>query len=216
MPTIHAPNRDYTGITAGVAFAKGVGHTDDPAALAYLARAGYGIDAPAPAPAPDTRYSAEQPPATVHLGAPLRDAAVDPRPGDFLVPVNAGVADPHSPAVVAPEIHASPTGPIHPGEVGTDDPARQDAQETALAAAVRVDGQEVGQATNEAATATPSSAPASEATADVAPEPEAAASDLPGANAKKAEWVAYAEAHGIPRAEAEDLTIAKLRERLGA
>lgn len=39
---------------------------------------------------------------------------------------------------------------------------------------------------------------------------------VPGKNAKKAEWLAYAEAHGISRAEAEDLTIAQLRERLGA
>lgn len=39
---------------------------------------------------------------------------------------------------------------------------------------------------------------------------------LPGKNAKKAEWLVYAEAHGIPRAEAEDLTIAQLRARLEA
>jgi len=38
----------------------------------------------------------------------------------------------------------------------------------------------------------------------------------PGPNAKKAEWVAYAETHGIPRDEAEDLTIKQLRERLDA
>lgn len=41
------------------------------------------------------------------LGAPLRDAAVDPRPDDFLVPTNAGrpgpVGNPHSTHVVAPE-----------------------------------------------------------------------------------------------------------------
>ncbi|MGS2640255.1 hypothetical protein [Streptosporangium sp. G12] len=37
----------------------------------------------------------------VQLGTPLRDAAVDPRPGDVNVPTNAGLADPHSPHVVA-------------------------------------------------------------------------------------------------------------------
>lgn len=39
----------------------------------------------------------------IRIGTPLRDAAVDPRPGDASVPTNAGLADPHSPLVVAPE-----------------------------------------------------------------------------------------------------------------
>ena len=47
--------------------------------------------------------------ATQQLGTKLRDAAVDPLPGDFLGPVNAGVAgpegNPHGPNVVNPEIH---------------------------------------------------------------------------------------------------------------
>lgn len=42
------------------------------------------------------------------FGAPLRDAAVDPQPGDLLPPTNAGVAgpvgDPHGPHVVAIEV----------------------------------------------------------------------------------------------------------------
>ncbi|WP_345535822.1 hypothetical protein [Phytohabitans rumicis] len=37
------------------------------------------------------------------LGAPTRDAAVDPRPGDYGVPVNAGKANPHGPHVIAPK-----------------------------------------------------------------------------------------------------------------
>ena len=40
------------------------------------------------------------------LGTKLRDASVDPRPGDFLGPINAGVAgpegNPHGPNVVNP------------------------------------------------------------------------------------------------------------------
>lgn len=44
----------------------------------------------------------------VRIGAPLRDAAVDPRPGDYLAPVNAGkpgpAGDPHGPNVVSVEI----------------------------------------------------------------------------------------------------------------
>lgn len=38
------------------------------------------------------------------LGAPLRDAAVDPAPGDYLPPTGAGTADPHSEAVVSPTL----------------------------------------------------------------------------------------------------------------
>ena len=36
---------------------------------------------------------------TVRVGTPIRDAAVDPQPGDFLAPVHAGQADPHGPGV---------------------------------------------------------------------------------------------------------------------
>jgi len=35
----------------------------------------------------------------VQIGSKLRDASRDPLPGDFLVPVNAGEADPHGPLV---------------------------------------------------------------------------------------------------------------------
>lgn len=66
------------------------------------------------------------------VGTPLRDAAVDPRPGDFLAPVNAGQANPHGPEVVNPEIHASQgVRPVKPGEVHVDDAAAQDAAEKA-------------------------------------------------------------------------------------
>lgn len=75
------------------------------------------------------------------VGTELRDAAVDPEPGDFLAPVNAGEADPHSPNVVSPEIHAAVgPGPIAPGTVG--EPGYQDAKESAVAEAVRVDQQD--------------------------------------------------------------------------
>lgn len=42
------------------------------------------------------------------IGTPLRDAAVDPRPGDHLPPSNAGVegeqGNPHGPNATAPEV----------------------------------------------------------------------------------------------------------------
>ncbi len=80
-------------------------------------------------------------------GNALRDAAVDPQPGDFLPPTNAGKADPHGPLVVAPEIHDSggPKG-IRPGPVAVDDTARQQADETDFATRVLVDSQDVGEA----------------------------------------------------------------------
>lgn len=65
------------------------------------------------------------------VGTPLRDAAVDPRPEDFLAPTNAGQADPHGPDVVSPEVHASQgVRPVKPGDVHVDDTDVQDELET--------------------------------------------------------------------------------------
>ena len=58
----------------------------------------------------------------INLGSPLRDAAVDPKPWDYLPPTNAGEADPHGPLVVAPGIHGVGPKPIRGGEVFVDDP----------------------------------------------------------------------------------------------
>lgn len=68
------------------------------------------------------------------IGTRLRDAAVDPRPDDFLPPTNAGVegplGNPHGPTVVSPEIHGSESvRTIRPGLVSST-PATQSAQET--------------------------------------------------------------------------------------
>lgn len=67
------------------------------------------------------------------IGTRLRDAAVDPRPGDFLPPTNAGepgeLGNPHGPSVVSPEIHASEgVRPIRPDAVSST-PATQSADE---------------------------------------------------------------------------------------
>lgn len=43
-------------------------------------------------------------PDTIKGGTPLHDAAVDPRPGDFLPPINAGLEDPHGPLVRSIEV----------------------------------------------------------------------------------------------------------------
>jgi hypothetical protein len=44
MFTVRAPNSAHNGISAGVSFTAGVGHTDNPAALAYFSRAGYTLE----------------------------------------------------------------------------------------------------------------------------------------------------------------------------
>ena len=49
MFTVRSPNPAHNGISAGVRFTAGVGHTDSRAALAYFAKVGYQItrdDAP--------------------------------------------------------------------------------------------------------------------------------------------------------------------------
>lgn len=68
------------------------------------------------------------------VGTRLRDGAVDPRPGDFLGPTNAGVegelGNPHGPTVVNPEIHAMQDNrPVRTGAV-SDDADEQSADET--------------------------------------------------------------------------------------
>lgn len=71
----------------------------------------------------------------VRQGTPLRDAAVTPRPKDFLGPTNAGAAgelgNPHGPHVVNPELHGvEDNRTIVPGPVSSD-PAVQEAAEVA-------------------------------------------------------------------------------------
>ncbi|GMA31598.1 hypothetical protein [Litorihabitans aurantiacus] len=67
------------------------------------------------------------------IGTRLRDAAVDPRSGDFLAPSNAGAAgelgNPHGPTVVSPGLHGDESvRSIRPGLV-SGDPATQSSEE---------------------------------------------------------------------------------------
>lgn len=116
---IHAPNPHYTGTDlygteTVLDFHDGVAeYAGDlpPGVKAYLHSAGYGVGRkpkaaePEVLEVPDPRDGTE-----VQLGNSLRDAAVDPRPGDFLAPINAGKegpeGNPHGPNVVAPEVVA--------------------------------------------------------------------------------------------------------------
>lgn len=131
----------------------------------YLFRNGYKVGNKAGAPTEDV----PEPPDPRDYAEPIetsqvRDAAVDPREGDYLPPINAGQANPHGPLVVAPGIHGAPGKPIHPGPVGradvvnddgekvvVKDTDRQAEQETALAQDVLVDQRDVPEATVAAA-----------------------------------------------------------------
>jgi hypothetical protein len=63
MATILAPNKSHNGISAGVRFTAGVGHTDRPAPLAYFRKAGYTIlpdGAALPEPEPVAKVPVEK------------------------------------------------------------------------------------------------------------------------------------------------------------
>jgi hypothetical protein len=107
----------------------------------YLQGAGYGIGSskptqPEPVEIGDPRDYEEN----EVVGTRLRDAAVDPKPEDFLAPINAGEANPHGPKVVSPEIHASGPAGIRPGDVFVDDTDKQEVREKAFAEARLIDG----------------------------------------------------------------------------
>lgn len=158
--TVKAPDPEFTGSVAGVAFDKGTAKVDlqaNPGAYGYFQSAGYEIDgetfvdqppglyAPRPtpeAPAPGTPDNPEG----ITRAPASRDAAVvkdagGPVSDAFMPPTNAGEADPHGPLVVSPGLHAVPPAPIVPGNVHVDDPAAQEARETDVATKVLVEGQ---------------------------------------------------------------------------
>lgn len=194
---VFTPVADYTGEVAGVVFEQGRGEVErDSAAYRYFRQQGYGIgrrtDLPAVPEPVDPRTLGTNGDGIAHIGTRLRDAAVDPQPGDFLVPTNAGAANPHGPLVAAPGIHAAPPAPIVPGAVSKD-PAEQDRRETEVAQRVLVEGQDVRAATANSASA-------------VASGPQ-----RPPQSAVKADWVAYATNHPderrrLSREDAEGLT----------
>lgn len=147
MAKVEAPNAEYNGPgPGGAVFENGVAEVDDDAALNYYRSAGYKVsgkvDSPIESPEPpDPREVTE-----VVEGTRLRDAAVDPEPGDFLPPTNAGQENPHGSKVVSPEIHASGPAGIRPGEVYVEDAGKQQERETAFAEARLIDQQQAADA----------------------------------------------------------------------
>jgi hypothetical protein len=121
------------------------------------------------------------------VGTPLRDAAVDPKPEDFLPPTNAGQEDPHGPLVVAPEIHAAEgVKPVVGGEVHVDDSAAQSAKELAA-----TEGAMAG------------------------PVATAVGGEPPAGNASTDEWRDYATSRGATEDDVDGLSRDELRERYG-
>lgn len=141
---INSPDKTYTGKDrygdTVLDFNEGVADFDGklPSGVRqYLQGAGYGLgkdpeEVETPVPVDPRDLENER------VGTPLRDAAVNPRPEDFLPPVNAGLegeaGNPHGPNVVAPELHASQgVRPVKGGPV--EEAAKQEPAETAHAEA---------------------------------------------------------------------------------
>lgn len=187
MARITAPNGAYNGTIGDVTFTNGVAETDNLAIISYCQGAGYDVDGHTADQAEPDEVVDSRDVERVQTGTRLRDAAVDPRPEDFMVPTNAGQADPHGPAVVAPGVHAAPPAPIVPGPV-SDDPDEQQAKETDVAQRVLVDGE---------------------------PATVVAEVSRPAQSANKAAWVDYAVSQGADRGEAEESTKAELIDEYG-
>jgi hypothetical protein len=133
MAKITAPSKGFNGEVGGVQFTDGEAETDNQAVISYCRGAGYTVDGTAK-DLPQAPESPDPRDVPAPEASTLRDAAVDPRPEDYLAPTNAGTANPHGPDVVSPEIHASQgVRPVKGGEVHVDDTAKQDAAETAHA-----------------------------------------------------------------------------------
>ena len=54
MAKIYAPNKEYTGMSAGVSFCDGVGETDTPRIIDWFKKHGYRVEEPMEIPEPET------------------------------------------------------------------------------------------------------------------------------------------------------------------
>lgn len=166
------------------------------------------------------------------VGAPLRDAAVDPRDDDFLPPTNAGKANPHGSRVVSPEIHAAGDQPVVPGpvgrfeedpETGTDivvsDVEVQEARETQYADRVLVGGESVPDVLVSIAEQSGQPQPAeqlAQAADWTAAQQEARAENgYPAGNASLPAWQDYAKSKGASDEELASSTRNELRDKYG-
>ena len=189
----------------GVTFRKGVATVDrsDTQALAYFRRHGYIIEGELMEGETIRPIDARDAATAVKVGTPLRDAAVDPDPNDFLPPTNAGLADPHGPAVVAPELHGSQgTRPVRGGEVPQEPAAQEVAEETHL---------EVVSAVSQEATGDGAEVAGNES--DFVPS--ATMPPKSGAGSGVAAWRAYAVSMGMSQADADKASKPELVAKYG-
>jgi hypothetical protein len=229
----HLPGEFQTSIGAtALTFHDGEAEYDgelSPGVQSYLLQAGYKLDGTA---AKAARLESDDTPVggtvdarditTVQVGTPARDGAVDPRPEDFLAPVNAGEADPHGPEVVSPGIHAEgervvAAGPVLPGQ-------EQEATEKRLAEKLLVDNEPVSTPTGgdfkvenmgELGLSDPLSAAVgaelaegqtgAELTADAHDERRDRLEGEPKGGAKRDEWVEFARSQGAPEEQLGEL-----------
>lgn len=217
MAKVEAPNKEYNGPgPGGATFENGVAHVEDEGALNYYRRAGYTVDGeggPAAEPEPADPRDIED---TV-VGTRLRDAAVDPDEGDFLAPINAGEANPHGAAVVAPEIHGSGPKGIRPGDAAVDNLGKQERREKEHAQARLIDRKPAPEVVD-GEVETDDRGPlgfSDPGSAEVGRQ-EAGGDGVPKQSDNKAAWVDYAVEQGADRDEAQGMTKAELADRYGA
>ena len=60
MALIHAPNREYTGLSAGVPFINGEGKTEDPYLIEWFRTHGYIVEEEEPATVPEEGADPEE------------------------------------------------------------------------------------------------------------------------------------------------------------
>ena len=61
---VHAPNKNYTGVSASVAFCNGVGETEDPYLLEWFKSHGYELEEP---PKEETEEDPEKKLSLIHI-----------------------------------------------------------------------------------------------------------------------------------------------------
>lgn len=179
-------------------------------------------DSPSDTPPPADPREVE----STRVGTPIRDAAVDPQPGDFLAPVNAGQANPHGPDVVSPGIHAHGAKPVVPGDVS--DPARQEQRESELAERTLAGDEPVPDVVLELADgALDRKVDAADPDAEQRTAGQAAAlrdapatdggAEMPAGNASTDTWRSWATTHGgMSEDEANSLSRDELRDRFAS
>jgi len=79
MAKIYAPNKEYTGISAGVPFMNGVGETDRPELLAWFREHGYTVEELAEETMPVEEPETDSEPEPIREDLPQEETAAAPK-----------------------------------------------------------------------------------------------------------------------------------------